>query len=200
MVSCSMRKPLFKAGLTILAGIILSLLLLGAKIVLHSQTVTAGKYDCALVLGAGVNGSTPSPVFQSRIDHAVTLFRAGIVSHLLFTGGSSDGKELAESEAGRSSAIAQGIPSQAIFTEIKSRTTFQNLTEAGSIMKQQGLTSAVIVSDPLHLYRASRMAADLQITAVTSGSPSTRYVTLKTQIPFLLREIFFTIYFSLFTE
>ncbi|GAA5137960.1 hypothetical protein GCM10023213_15810 [Prosthecobacter algae] len=195
-----MRKRLFRIGTGI--GLLLLLLgvLLGATIISHPQTVTTGRYDCAIVLGAAVDGTTPSPVFQSRIDHAVTLFKTGIVSHLLFTGGSSDGDEIPESEAGKHSAMSQGIPASVIFTEDRSKTTMQNLAEAQKVMTLQRFKTAVIISDPYHLYRASRMAAEMQITAITSATPTTRYVTLKTQIPFLLREIYFTIHYSLFGQ
>ncbi|MES2508002.1 MAG: YdcF family protein [Verrucomicrobiota bacterium] len=195
-----MRKRLFRIGTTIGSVLVLLGVLLGSTIISHPQTVASGHCDCAIILGAAVDGATPSPVFQSRIDHAVTLFKTGIVSHLLFTGGSSDGNEMSESEAGKHSAMAQGIPASAIFTENRSRTTMQNLAEAQKVMRQQRFRTAVIVSDPFHLYRASRMAADMQIAAITSATPTTRYVTLKTQAPFLFREIYFTIHYSLFGE
>lgn len=195
-----MLKRLFKLIWIALTGFMLLSAALASRILLYSQTVTAGHYDCAIVLGAGVTDEKPSPVFQSRIDHAVTLFQTGIVSHVIFTGGRGEGDKLAESEAGRDSAIQQGIPPGVLFTEIISKTTQQNLQEAKKVMSQQSLKTAVLVSDPLHLYRASIIAKDTDIDSISSATPTTRYTTWKSQMPFLLREVYFTLHFMLFKQ
>lgn len=57
--------------------------------------------------------------------------------------------------------------------------------------KDHAKKSAIIVSDPLHLKRASVMADDLGISAVTSPTPSSRYRSLKTKLGFLVREVHF---------
>ena len=49
----------------------------------------------------------------------------------------------------------------------------------------------MIVSDPLHLRRAAMMAKDLGISAVTSPTATSRYRSARTQLNFLLREIYF---------
>lgn len=195
-----MRKPVFKFARALLAILLLAATLIGLRIALYPQTVTVGKYDCAIVLGAAVHGTEPSPVFQARIDHAVTLFQSSIVSHLVFTGGTGEGKSIAESEAGKQSAIRQGVPSAGIFIETRSRTTLQNLTEARQVMAARQLKTAILVSDPLHLRRACTMAEDIGIPAIASATPSTRYTSWSTQLPFLLREIYFTFHYWLFRQ
>jgi len=147
--------------------------------------------DCAIVLGAAAYGSKPSPVFAERINHAVALYQAGTVKYLLFTGGSVIEADQAESAVARSHAIAAGVPAAAIFTESRSRTTAQNLIEAKEVMREQGLKTAVIVSDPLHLKRAASMAGNLGIDAVTSPTPTSRYRTWKVKAGFLMREVFY---------
>ena len=64
--------------------------------------------------------------------------------------------------------MAAGVPASDILTEEISRTTGENLREAKRVMEEQGLRSAVIVSDAPHLKRAASMAADVGIDAVTS--------------------------------
>ena len=53
--------------------------------------------------------------------------------------------------------------------------------------------TAIIVSDPLHMKRAMLLAEDAGIKAYSSPTPSTRYVSLRTKIPFLARETFYYI-------
>lgn len=95
------------------------------------------------------------------------------------------------------SATSEGVPNAAILTETKSRTTHQNLVEAKALMDAAGLDSANIVSDPLHLKRASAMARDLGLIAVPSPTPTSRYRMLRVKLECLLREIYFCNYYAL---
>jgi len=160
-------------------------------IVAFGEVDHARPSDCAIVLGAAAYGSKPSPVFAERINHAVALYQSGTVKCLLFTGGSVIEADQSESVVARSHAIAAGVPADAIFIESQSRTTAQNLAQAKGVMKEHGLKTAVIVSDPLHLKRAASMAADLSIDAVTSPTPTSRYRTWKVKAGFLIREVFY---------
>jgi uncharacterized SAM-binding protein YcdF (DUF218 family) len=147
--------------------------------------------DCAIVLGAAAYGNKPSPVFAERINHAVELHRAGVVKYLLFTGGRVTAADKSESAVARTHALAAGVPVDAILAEDVSRTTGQNLLEARRVMALHGLKTAVIVSDPLHLKRASSMAHDLGIDAVTSPTPTSRYRSFGAKAGFLMREVFY---------
>jgi len=151
----------------------------------------AEKSDCIIVLGAAAYGQKPSPVFEERINHAITLFQQGEAATIIFTGGHGDGAPHAESEVGAAYAVGQGVGETAILMETRSRTTHENLVEAKALMDAAGLRTAIIVSDPLHLKRASAMADDLGIAAVTSPTPTSRYRSLKTKLGFLFREICF---------
>ncbi|MBP3387965.1 MAG: YdcF family protein, partial [Clostridia bacterium] len=61
------------------------------------------------------------------------------------------------------------------------------------IMDNNSFNTAILVSDPLHMKRAMRMAGDYGIDALTSPTPTSMYRTPKTKLPFLLREEFFYI-------
>ncbi|RYG81920.1 MAG: YdcF family protein [Alphaproteobacteria bacterium] len=150
-----------------------------------------GPADAAIVLGAAVNGGAPSPVFRERIRHGVTLSRTGRVRKLVFTGGVGEGASHAESQVARAMAIRAGVTAQAILIETRSRTTQQNMAEAKRLMDRHRLSSALIVSDPLHMKRALRMARDTGITAYGAPTPTTRYRSWKSKTGFLLREIYF---------
>jgi uncharacterized SAM-binding protein YcdF (DUF218 family) len=163
-----------------------------AALIIHEEPFGArGPADVAIVLGAAVRGNgSPSPVFEGRLEHAAQLYGAD-VPRLIFTGGRGEGMPHAEAEVARKWALARRIPAAAIRIETRSRTTHQNLVEARAIMRAEGLRTALIVSDPLHLPRAMRMARDLGIDARPGPATTSRYRSGWTRLPFLLRESFF---------
>ncbi|MBK1833918.1 YdcF family protein [Roseibacillus ishigakijimensis] len=111
-------------------GLLLWVLFVAVSIWSHGNKDFAQKSDCLIVLGAAVQGEQPSPVFEERIQHGLTLFRADMAPILIFTGGFGPGASHAESEVAASYAQASGIPEDAILTENRSRTTSQNLAQA----------------------------------------------------------------------
>lgn len=181
------RLLLVLGGLGLAAGLWLAGLAIA--IWTYGGTDHAVKSDCAIVLGAAAYGAKPSPVFEERIRHGITLYRRGLVSKLIFTGGFGDGASHAEGEVGAAYAVREGVPLVDVFMEVKSRTTVENLKEAKTIMQAQKLDTAILVSDPLHLRRALWMARNLGIEAVTSPTPTTRYRSWKTRLRFLRREL-----------
>lgn len=80
-----------------------------------------------------------------------------------------------------------------ILTEHISRITYGNLFEADRIMKAANLQNALIVSDPLHMKRAMKIAEDMGIQAYPSPTPTTRYQGWRTKASSLLYEVFFYI-------
>jgi vancomycin permeability regulator SanA len=61
--------------------------------------------DAAVVLGAGISGNQPSPVFQERINHAIDLYQSKKVPYIIFTGGRGKGQLFTESEIAKAYAI-----------------------------------------------------------------------------------------------
>jgi uncharacterized SAM-binding protein YcdF (DUF218 family) len=167
------------------------LAVLGFRIVAFGETRSSSRADVAIVLGAAAYGNRPSPVFEERIRHGIHLYKRGVVQKILFTGGRGKGADAAESAVARAYALARGVPAEAILVEDRSRTTKQNLVEAQRLMRSNGLQSALIVSDPLHLKRALRMAEGLGMEALPSPTPTSRYRSWRSKTGFLLREIYF---------
>lgn len=147
--------------------------------------------ETAIVLGAAVIGERPSPVFAARLDHAATLYREGRAARILVTGGRSPEDSASEAAAGSAYLQARGIPAAAILREDRSRTTRQNLANARGVLGAMRATPVLIVSDPLHMRRAMAMAAAEGFDARPAPTPTTRYRSLGTQLPFLAREVWF---------
>lgn len=175
------------------------LIFIAASIWIYGAQDHAIKSDYAIVLGAAAYHKNPSPVFKERIDHAVSLYHQGLVSKIIFTGGYGSGAPYAESEVAKRYALRKGVENADILIETRSRSTVNNLIEAKALMDSGGFSTAIIVSDPLHLKRASIIAKNLNITAVTSPTPTSRYRSFKVKFKFLVREVYFYHYY-LFTQ
>lgn len=164
---------------------------LTVAIFVSSHSAHPAKSDVIVVLGAAVVGSRPSPVFEGRLEEALRLYQAGWAPEVLLTGGRSPEDSLSEAEAGRDFLVAAGVPASRIHLEATSRTTVENLREAKRIMGDQGFRNALVVSDPLHLFRTRRIAHSLEVDATLIPTATSRYRSLAKQIPFALRELFF---------
>lgn len=147
--------------------------------------------DVAIVLGAAVRDTAPSPVFAARIDHAIALYRRGQVTRIVFTGGVGGGNRHAEAEVARRRAIAAGIPAAAIAVETRSTITYENLVEAKAILTAERSLRVLVVSDPLHMRRSITMARDLGLNAHPAPTPTSRYRSWRTKAGFLGREVLF---------
>ncbi len=151
--------------------------------------------DVAIVLGAAVQGAEPSQVFAGRIEQAVRLYESGRVPALIFTGGRPMGAPRAESEVAMSYARRLGVPPEAMRCETRSTSTWTNLVEALAIMAAMDATTAVIVSDALHLRRAMAMAGALSMRASPSPSRRVLHPSRWTWARFWLREGAALLYF-----
>lgn len=187
----SLRLVLRALGLAV-AAILLVVGWVAFDIWSYGSASDAGPADAALVLGAAVAEDRPTPVFAERLRHAVELYKSGRVPILVIAGGKNPSDILGEAEAGRDWAVAGGVPSAAILLETQSRTTKQNIEFAAPILAEHGIGSVLVVSDPLHVRRAVAMARDLGIDARPSPTRTSRYQTLGTQLPMLMREVWFS--------
>jgi uncharacterized SAM-binding protein YcdF (DUF218 family) len=158
--------------------------LLAKDIYSFSLTSSVAPADAAVVMGATVFRDRPSPVFRERINHAIDLYQQGLVQYIIFTGGLAGNDELAESEAARNYAIAQGVPAEHIFIETESYNSCLNLVKAKRIMEENDLDQALIVSDPLHMKRAMWLAESIGLEALSSPTPTSRYQSFERKARF----------------
>jgi uncharacterized SAM-binding protein YcdF (DUF218 family) len=126
--------------------------------------------DAIVVMGAAQYNGRPSPVFAARLDHAVSLYLAGVAPRLVVTGGKAEGDRTTEAAAARAFAIELGVPEEDILVEGESRTTLESIRAVADLLDANGARSAIFVSDRPHMLRVLRMAADEGITAW--GSPT----------------------------
>jgi uncharacterized SAM-binding protein YcdF (DUF218 family) len=139
----------------------------------------------AIILGATAYGWEPSPVFRERIRQGVRLYQEGKVAKLIFTGGPGSPPQARVAEA---YARSLGLPEQDLLTEVDSMTTFENILYARALIPENSRDRVVLVSDPLHLRRASLIAHDLGLKVTTSPAETSRFKSPYGRARFLLRE------------
>lgn len=180
-----------KIAITFLLFTIGYFILVAVNISLFSNINQTQKADVAIVLGAGVWNNEPSPVFKERINHSIYLYKNGYVKSIIFTGGISDNKKFSESYVAKMYAIKNGVSTQDIFTEEKSKITQENLAFAKEITLQNNFSKILLVSDPLHMKRSMMMAKDLNLEAYSSPTATSKYQSTTNKFKFLIREAFF---------
>ena len=196
-------KKLCGKKLAILIPLLIVFLILLCAIITAVSIAQYGKLDekahcdVAIVLGAATSNGEVSPVYRERINHGIWLYENGYVDYLILTGGIGKGNEKSDGYVAKQYAIEKGVPEQVILIEEKSKITEENLEYAKEIMDAFSMGTAIIVSDPLHMKRAMLMASDYGIDACSSPTPTTMYKSAKTQFPFLAREVFFYIGYSI---
>jgi uncharacterized SAM-binding protein YcdF (DUF218 family) len=124
--------------------------------------------DAIVVLGASQFNGVPSTVFAARLDHALTLYREHVASHIVTVGGKETGDVFTEAAAGRTYLVAHGVPRSAITAVQTGRDTLRSLRAVAAEFKVKHWQTAVLVTDPWHCLRSRTMARDLGMTAFTS--------------------------------
>lgn len=186
------RKTLKIIGAMLLA-ITLYVVFIAISIWRYGNVDERTEVDAVIILGAAAWHDNPSPVFLERIRHGVWLYENGYADYIIFTGGYGTGAAYSEAYVARNYAIAAGVPPESILIEEYSRTTESNFSYAIHLMEIHEIETVIIVSDPLHMKRAMRMARDAGLVAYSSPTPTSMYQTLGTQLPFLRREVMYYI-------
>ncbi|WJH34089.1 YdcF family protein [Paenibacillus sp. CC-CFT747] len=123
-----------------------------------------GKSDVGIVLGASLWKDEPSPGLKERLDHAYRLYREGRFAVFLVSGGlDANGATITEAEGMRRYLLAKGVPEQAVLTETKSTSTYENLRFSQAIMKASGLKSSIVITHAYHGARSEDIARFLRM-------------------------------------
>ncbi len=110
---------------------------------------------------------------------------------IIFTGGFGKGQKLSDSRIAQDYAINKGVPQSAISIEEALKITKQNLEQAKKIMDAAGVKTALLVSDPLHMKRAMKLATNCGIDCKSSPTQTSMYKSAKPKAKQLLYETFY---------
>jgi uncharacterized SAM-binding protein YcdF (DUF218 family) len=76
-------------------------------------------------------------------------------------------------------------------------TTFESLRAAAPVMREAGMGSAFLVSDPWHNARVERMAGDLEIDGHASATWRSAATSQETRFEGYVRETFAYLYYRI---
>lgn len=165
-----MRRDLIRLAGAACLGIVLAGGYATYRIWAQGQHDEERPADAIVVMGAAQYDGRPSKVFAARLDHAVSLYFAGVAPRLILTGGKAEGDRTTEAAAGRAFAMELGVPPEDILVEEHSRTTLESIRAVATLLAANDIRNAIFVSDRPHMLRVLRMAADEGVTAW--GSPT----------------------------
>ena len=124
--------------------------------------------DAVIVLGAGVNGETPSLILRSRVTKAAEYLRAHPETPAILSGGQGPGEEISEAECMRRELTRQGIPESRLHLEEKSTSTAENFACSRELLRELDLDPATariaVITSDFHVFRASMIARRAGIT------------------------------------
>ena len=119
--------------------------------------------DAVIVLGAGVNGETPSAALWSRIRAAEDYLEIHPDVPVVLSGGQGAGEAISEAEAMRRALWKEdGAENARLLLEERSTNTAENFRFAKALLEERGLdtgraTIAVVTND-FHCFRAHMIA------------------------------------------
>lgn len=153
-------QRIFLAGLS--AALLLFLLVEGLLLSHGERDRSALPADAVIVLGAGVNGETPSLMLQSRINAAAEYLNAHPDIPAVLSGGQGNGENIAEAECMRRQLTAMGIGESRLLLEERSTSTAENFAFSKEVLRQAGIdpeTAVVaVVTNDFHCFRAHLIA------------------------------------------
>jgi vancomycin permeability regulator SanA len=131
-----------------------------AYVVTDAEGDYAQTCDVILVLGCNIGSpEQPSPCMEARAAHAANLYRRGLAGYVIASGGPSHPETTEAAELARR-LVLDGVPGERIVLEDRALNTIQNVHNSAAIMRERGWDSAILVTEPFHIRRATLVARD----------------------------------------
>jgi uncharacterized SAM-binding protein YcdF (DUF218 family) len=129
--------------------------------------------EAIVVLGAAQYNGRPSPVLQSRLDHALELYEDGVAPIIVVTGGRLPGDRFTEASASDRYLQQHGVPQTALRLESAGTSSWESLAAAARFLRGEGITDGVLVSSPYHALRTEQIAGEVGLHGDASPARET---------------------------
>lgn len=134
-----------------------------------------------VVLGSGlIDGGVP-PLLASRLRRGREVYerlaaRGTRPQALVTSGGQGDDEPVAEGDAMADFLVAEGLPTDRVLVERRSRNTDENLANTAELLASRGISGplAVVTSD-FHAFRAALLLRRHRLAGYAVGAPTARY-------------------------
>ncbi|MBS4206851.1 YdcF family protein [Bacillus sp. FJAT-50079] len=147
-------------------------LMTGNWIQTGKRPIANGEHPYAIILGAKVNGETPSLSLQYRLDAALQYAEKHPHVTFILSGGQGPGEFITEAEAMKIYLMEHGINEERMLLEKQSTSTYENLLFSKGLLPPQ-VKGITIISSDYHLARAKKLAASLglQVNVIPAKTP-----------------------------
>lgn len=163
------EKKAVKIITNILCIILLSgFIIAGAETaaMIYTANIKPSEDATVVVLGCGVNGTTPSKMLNTRIKAAEKYLKEHPDAKCITSGGMGKKEDISEAECIKTELIKRGIEEERIYTEAKSTSTRENLLFSSEIIEEKGLNKEIaVVTNEFHQLRAKMVAKGLGLDA-----------------------------------
>lgn len=185
-------------ALNIALCLLLAAMAVTCGIIVHSAKGTMDpQSDYLIVLGAGVNGTTPSRSLQERLAAAFDYLQTHPNAVAVVSGGQGSGEEISEAQCMFDSLTSAGIDPDRVWMEDQAGTTLENLRFSLDLIERRTGTrpqTAAIVSSEYHLHRAGMFARWLGLEAELVPAKTAVFLL---RWNYILREIFAIWYYCI---
>ncbi|HEX5405316.1 MAG TPA: YdcF family protein [Pseudonocardiaceae bacterium] len=191
-----LRRWLVRATVAVAAVLLLLVGGTAFRIWQYGRIDNRAHADVILVLGAAQYNGDPSSILQARLNHAKTLYDEGVASQIVTVGGRQPTDKYTEAQAGDIYLANNGVPADRITAVNTGNDTLTSMRAAAAVLRAHGWGTAVLVSDPWHMFRSETMAEASGIDAWTSPTHSGPAVqTRSTQLRYIFRETAALLYY-----
>lgn len=161
-----------------------------------TDTVTHSE-DAIIVLGAAVQGETPSRVLKDRLNTAIEYYSENPNALIIVSGGKGPQETVTEASAMKTYLIKNGVSKDVIIEEDKATSTYENFVFSKQILDQRfdKTYSVAFITDEYHIYRAGGIAQNAGLKTSAHAHSSTRWYSV---LPGTLRECVAVIKFWVF--
>lgn len=178
------------AALCVLCGAgILAAVVTGGWILENSHTDADPGNQYVILLGAGVNGSTPSRSLRERMNGAIAYLNQYPDAVCIVSGGQGSGEDITEAQCMATYLVEHGIDPTRIWQEPCATNTRENLELSLELIEKktgQVPQSVTVITSEYHLLRAKRYG---EACGVQTKGYAAKTEQLAYRVVALLREI-----------
>lgn len=160
---------------------------LECRVLSWARTDNETPVSAVIVLGAGVNGRTPSLSLLTRLDAALAYIQDKPDIPVVVSGSQGRGEEISEARCMYDWLAARGVPAERIILEERAENTEENIRYSLELLEKLDIAGNIaVVSSDYHLCRAA-MHLGGDMVPVAARMPA-RYLPLT--VNYYIREAF----------
>jgi len=172
-------KKIFRFGGYLFGLWLISFFLFCGLIHFHSTSRELPDADYLVILGAGLNGETPSLTLYERLVAGLNYLQEHPDLPVIVTGGQGPGETIPEAEAMQKFLTASGIDKERILTENKATSTMENFVYTAELLQNMGVRQPIkinFVTSDFHILRSQMLAERNGFVAGSISSPTPYYL------------------------